>query len=108
MKRNLLLFVSLLLVFVPHAAAADLQQQLEKIAAAHRGKVALYAKNLKTGATVAINADVPVQTASVIKLPIMIEAFAQAKAGKLKLDERAPLTADNQVPGSGILTFMKP
>src|SRR3954453_10124351 len=108
MKRNLLLFVSLLLVLVPHAAAADLQQQLEKMAAAHHGKLALYAKNLKTGDTVAIDADVPVQTASVIKLPIMIEAMYQVKAGKLKLDQRLRLTKENQVPGSGVLPFLSP
>ena len=89
------------------ASGADLQQQLDAIAAAYHGKIALYAKNLKTGATVAINPDVVVATASVIKLPIMIEAFAEAKAGTLKLDERVPLTADNQVPGSGILTYLK-
>src|SRR5258706_6674687 len=87
---------------------ADLQQQLEALANAHQGKVALYAKQLKTGATVAINAETPVKTASVIKLPIMIEAFSEAKAGKLNLGDRLKLTKDNQVPGSGILTALSP
>jgi beta-lactamase class A len=88
--------------------AADLQQQLEALANAHQGKVALYAKQLKTGATVAISADTPVKTASVIKLPIMIEAFTEAKAGKLNLADRLTLTKENQVPGSGILTALSP
>src|SRR5216683_3216223 len=97
----------LLLLACSSFAADDLQQQLAQMAAAHHGKVALFAKQLKTGATVAVNADQPVKTASVIKLPIMIEAFAQAKAGTVHLEERLPLTAENQVPGSGILTYMK-
>src|SRR5712671_6527366 len=99
----------ILIVFTASCAfAADLQQQLEALANAHQGKVALYAKQLKTGATVAIDAETPVKTASVIKLPIMIEAFSEAKAGKLNLGERLALTKDNQVPGSGILTALSP
>ena len=87
--------------------ASDLQTQLNQMAAAHQGKVGLFAKNLKTGATVEINADAEVKTASVIKLAIMIEAFSQVKEGKRRLDERLMLTKDNQVPGSGVLTLMQ-
>jgi beta-lactamase class A len=90
------------------AATSDLQSKLQDMASKHHGKVALYAKNLKTGETVAIDADVPVQTASVIKLPIMVEAMYQVKAGKLKLDQKLRLTKDNQVPGSGVLPFLTP
>jgi beta-lactamase class A len=90
------------------AAPADLQAKLQEMASKHHGKVALYAKNLKTGDTVALDADIPVQTASVIKLPIMIEAMYQVKAGKLKLDQHLRLTKDNQVPGSGVLPFLSP
>lgn len=100
------IFVVLALIGVSHAA--DLQKQVDAIAQQHHGKVALYAKNLKTGAEVAIDADEPVQTASVIKVAILMEVFSEAKAGKLSLDERLPLTKDNQVPGSGILTFLQP
>ena len=78
------------------------------MAARHAGKVALFARNLKTGASVAINADEPVQTASVIKLAIMIETFYQAKSGKVRLEERLKLTRDNQVPGSGVLAQLQP
>ncbi|HEV8525899.1 MAG TPA: serine hydrolase [Terriglobales bacterium] len=90
------------------ASAADLQGQLESMVQRHRGKVALYAKQLKTGATVAINADTPVPTASVIKLPIMVEAFAQIKAGKNSLSEKVVLDEPNQTIGSGVLGFLRP
>lgn len=87
---------------------SDLQKQLESMIVGYPGKVALYATHLTTGARVAINADQPVQTASVIKLPIMLEAFYQAKSGKLDLNRRLALTKENQVPGSGVLQFMHP
>jgi len=90
------------------AAAQDLQKQLETLAASHQGKVAFFAKNLATGATVAVDADKPVQTASVIKLPLFLQAFEQVKAGKLHLDDKVELTKANQVAGSGVLPFLDP
>jgi len=94
--------------FTLNAFAADLQKELNALAAEHHGKVAFYAKDLKTSATVAIDPDMPVSTASVIKLPIMVEAFYQVKAGKHRLDERLKLTKENQVEGSGVLTLLQP
>src|SRR3954466_15222420 len=62
-----------------------------------------YAKHLVTGREVAIRADVPMNTASVIKIPVMILAFRDADAGRLNLDERHTITADEQRRGSGLL-----
>src|SRR5437764_9390853 len=62
-----------------------------------------YAKHLVTGAEIAVRADVPMNTASVIKIPVMILAFRDADAGKLNLDERHTITADEQRRGSGLL-----
>ena len=45
-----------------------------------------YAKQLSTGREVAIRADEPMNTASVIKIPVMILAFRDADAGKLNLE----------------------
>ena len=87
------------------AQSADLQQELTAIAAAHHGKVALFAENLKTGQTVGIQPDEVVQTASVIKLTALYEATEQIREGKLHLDDRIVLKKSDQVPGSGILLF---
>jgi beta-lactamase class A len=103
--------LSFLLVLVTLAVSAhadDLTAKLQALISAHQGKVGLYAKNLKTGQTVVINADEPVQTASVIKLPLMLQAYEQVKAGKLKLTDPIVLTKDNQVPGSGVLYALDP
>jgi beta-lactamase class A len=62
-----------------------------------------YAKQLSTGREVAIRADVPMNTASVIKIPVMILAFRDADAGKLNLDERHTIRAEELRRGSGLL-----
>jgi beta-lactamase class A len=108
-KATLLCFLSAFL-FANHAFAQNqsqspLQSQVDKIAAEHHGQVSVYAKDLKTGETVALKADEPVQTASVIKLAILYEAMEQIRAGKVQWDDKVTLTKDNQTGGSGVLGF---
>ena len=87
---------------------AQLDQQIKTIAAAHHGHVALYAQNLKTGETASLQPDEPVQTASVIKMGILLDAAEQIREGKATLDERVTLTKPNQVQGSGVLGELTP
>jgi beta-lactamase class A len=68
------------------------------------GKVSLYARNLETGAGFELEADAPVPTASTIKLPIMVELFAEAEEGKLDWNQKLELTNQDKVSGSGVLT----
>jgi len=89
----------------PGTPDAALQQRVQAIAAAHHGDVALFARNLKTGDTVAIAPDTPVQTASVIKLGILYEALEQIREGKVHWEDRLTLNKSDQVPGSGVLLF---
>jgi beta-lactamase class A len=84
-----------------------LQKQVEEIAAQHHGKVALFAKNLKTGAVVGVNPDEVVKTASTIKLAALIEGFYQIKAGKKNLADKVTLRKEDQVGGSGTFPFLK-
>lgn len=82
-----------------------LQQRLAAIVAAHQGKVGLFATQLNTGKTVALDADVPVPTASVIKLTILYEAMEEIRAGKAHWDEKLTLKPGDGVNGSGVLYF---
>jgi beta-lactamase class A len=84
---------------------AALQQGLDELAGQHHGKVALYAAQLNTGKSVAVDADKPVQTASVIKLTILFEAMEQVRAGRARWDEKITLAKGDGVSGSGVLTF---
>ena len=81
----------------------QLDQQLQAISAAHRGMVAVYARNLKTGETASLDPDQAVKTASTIKMGILLDAAEQIRAGRASLDERLVLTKANQVQGSGVL-----
>jgi len=82
---------------------ATMQHLMEDLAAHHHGKVSLYAKALRTGQTVAINPDAPVNTASVIKVAIMLESMYQVKDGKVSFDDTLTLDKADQVSGSGVL-----
>jgi beta-lactamase class A len=85
---------------------AVLDTRLQAISAAHHGKVTLFAHNLKTGQTAALLPDELVQTASVIKLGVLLDAAEQIRAGKATLEERLVLTKPNQVEGSGVLAVL--
>ncbi|HMG87483.1 MAG TPA: serine hydrolase [Terracidiphilus sp.] len=83
---------------------SQLDQQIKTIATAHHGQVAIYAHNLHSGQTASLLPDEPVQTASVIKMGILLDAAEQIRAGQAALDERIVLTKVNQVEGSGVLS----
>jgi beta-lactamase class A len=82
-----------------------LEQRLEALAATHHGHVALYAAQLIPGKSVALDADRPVQTASVIKLAILFEAMEEVRDGKASWEEKLTLKPGDGVSGSGVLTF---
>jgi beta-lactamase class A len=82
-----------------------LEAQLQTLAQAHHGHVTLFAHDLKSGKTAAIDADTPVPTASVIKLTALFESLKQIQEGKAHFDDKVELTKANQVEGSGVLMF---
>lgn len=105
MKLSLSFFLLLCCSSAFAAEDSALQAKLGEMASRHQGKFALYATNLKTGDALAIDADTPVQTASVIKLTILVEAMREVKTGKHHLDEKLTLDKDNVVQGSGVFQF---
>ena len=75
---------------------------------AQGGEVGLAATNLATGEEVGRNPERPMPTASVFKLPLLVELYRQAEQGALDLDERVTLRAEDVVMGSGILRDFQP
>ena len=104
MIRTLILAACLFSLPLLPAGAADLDSRIEPLVKAHKGTVAVAVKHLKTGEEFYLNADEPMPTASLIKLPIMVEAYWQAAENKVKLDKPLTLRKEDKVPGSGILT----
>ncbi len=85
--------------------SSALEARLLPLIEAHQGKVAIAVKNLKTGESYLYRADEPMPTASLIKFPVMVEAYRQAAAGTVDLDKTVALKKADKVPGSGILTY---
>ena len=89
------------------ALSAAPPARLESIVRARLDSIAahttFYAKQLSTGRVAAIRADEPMNTASVIKIPVMILAFRDADAGRLDLDERYTIRPEDLRRGSGLL-----
>lgn len=103
LRFSAILVISCCCVCGQTAASGDLNQVVTTKITGFKGNVSLFAKNLATGKTYSLNGEQPVRTASTIKLPIMAECFALAAEGKLDLNERLKVIADEKVSGSGIL-----
>ena len=83
---------------------ARLAAQLDALPA----KSSLYAKHLPSGREVAVRADEPMNTLSVIKIPIMVLAYRDAEAGALDLDDRHRVSAEDRRRGSGLIQTFAP
>src|SRR5690606_9976659 len=88
----------------PSARIDRLARRIDSLMESHAGKVGLAVVNLDTGESLYRRADEPMPTASLIKVAVMIEAYRQAAAGTLSLDDVLTLRDGDKVPGSGILT----
>jgi beta-lactamase class A len=85
-------------------STVTIDQRVQAAIQGFPGAVSLYARNLDTGTSYELRADAPVPTASTIKLPIMVELFAEAEEGKLDWNQKLQLTDRGKVSGSGVLT----
>lgn len=96
---------SFILLFLSVSAilASPLDDRIQARLKDVKAQVSVYAKNLDTGVVYSLRGDDPVRTASTIKLPIMIECFYEAAAGKLDMQEPIELVASEKVSGSGVL-----
>jgi len=68
----------------------------------------IYVKSLETGEEIAIDADRRMETMSTIKIPLMVEAFEQIKAGKFKLADTYTFVEADSQPGTGTIQRLDP
>lgn len=57
----------------------------------------------RAGASIAVNGDALFPTASTFKVPVMIEVYAQARAGRFKMSDRIAFEETFRVIGSGVM-----
>jgi beta-lactamase class A len=99
------LVLTLTVVAVAAAAYAQptpLQALLTRSAAEFPGTAGIWVKHLSSGESAGVRDTDIFNSASVIKIPVMVIAFQMADRGELKLDERVTIRKDDIRGGSGI------
>ena len=77
--------------------------EINKVTNGFRGRIGVSVKHLETGEAASLNGDELFPTASVFKIPVIIEFYKQLESGGLSLDDKILLKKEDMVPGSGIL-----
>jgi len=83
-----------------------LLRTLEVLEQEHRGEISAALRHLPSGDSLEWNAALRLPSASVIKVPILVELFAQAEAGRLRLEDRVCLEEAARTEGSGVLSML--
>ena len=89
------------------AAPSSVERAIQKRLKSLPGELGVFALNLETGETIAVNADQRFPTASVIKLAVMVEVFQRIADGTLTRDQLLTLDDAIKVEGSGVLFALR-
>lgn len=81
------------------------RQEMDRAVDEFDGRMGFAVEDLRTGQTHTCNARQRFPTASVCKIPVMVELFRQTEEGKLSLDERRRLAKGISTHGSGMLSM---
>ncbi len=79
------------------------QSRIEAVFAPLDIQVGFSATHLQSGASVAINPGTLFPTASVFKVPVMVEVFRQAEEGRFAMTDRLPMQESQRTIGSGVM-----
>ena len=82
---------------------ADALHDIAALIDASKVEVGFAAIAVESGIEIAINGETLFPTASTFKVPLMVEVFAQARAGKFKISDRIAFTEPHRVIGSGVI-----
>jgi beta-lactamase class A len=85
-----------------------LQASVERTTRSVNATWGIYVKSLEAGEEIAIDADRQMETMSTIKIPLMIEALEQIKAGKFNLDDKYTFVQADAQPGTGTIQRLDP
>jgi len=85
-----------------------LEVQVRELVAGRAGTWGVYARNLGTDETVAIDADVVMPAQSSVKTCVLLTYEHGVDEGTVDPDRRVALTVDDVVLGSGVLRYLSP
>src|SRR5262245_48943082 len=116
--RRAATLVLLLLVCTLAAPRAQQQQQqtplqhlrasIERVTRSIHADWGIYVRSLETSEEIALGADQQMETMSTIKIPLMVEAFEQIKAGKFRLTDKYTFVQADSQPGTGTIQRLDP
>jgi beta-lactamase class A len=92
----------------PARSASGLQRLLDAELARFPAKAGVWVKHLTTGEEASVRGDEAFNSASVIKIPVMVLAFQMADKGQLSLSERITINASDFRGGSGVFRYNDP
>lgn len=90
---------------LPAAQPSALQRLVDQAAAAFSGRAGIWVKHLSTGEEAGAHADDAFNSASVIKIPVLVLAFQMSERGELNLDERTTIRKADVRGGSGVFRY---
>jgi beta-lactamase class A len=100
--RALLCVVAGAAALAAQGSSSGIQRLLEADLSRFPGRAGVWVKHLTTGEEFGVRADETFNSASVIKIPVLIMAYQLAQAGALALDTRVTINKDDIRGGSGI------
>jgi beta-lactamase class A len=105
MRCVLVLACTLSLSIVLAGQETPLQRLLQGELARIPAKAGIYVKHLKTGETAAVLPDERFNSASVIKIPVLVMGYQMAEKGALDLNARVTIGKADKRGGSGVLRY---
>jgi beta-lactamase class A len=112
LRRRTTLLIALALVpgaaSAQEVAASGLEAQVLAALEGFPGKASLFARNLDTGQSYGLEPDARVRSASTIKIPILIETYAEVAEGRARWDDVLVLTDAKKAAGAGVLPELDP
>lgn len=84
----------------------DMTDSLHEVAKDCGGLVSVAVRDISRGSSFGMNEDAVVSSASVIKVPMLVEAMRQARDGLLSLETQYVLSDDARVDGSGVMRYL--
>lgn len=84
----------------------DLRQQVAEIASEFGGIISVAVRSIENALDLSVNDDIVLSSASIIKVPIIVEAMRQVAAGRLSLEQEFSLSDDDRVRGAGVMRYL--
>lgn len=103
----LMLFFSCNYFLTAQKTDEKLENGLTELVKNFEGDVGIFVHHLKTKKEAGVNPDAIFPTASIVKVPILIQVFKQIKTGKLHLNDTLVYDAERVYGGSGLMQFYK-